>query len=74
MPKDRDLAFVRFDGLLLDVIRGSVPRLVDFEERYPSILGLTWQARFLDRRYLAELVWPDWSDAARRFRHGSPTR
>jgi Omp85 superfamily domain len=65
VPKDRDLAFVRFDGLLLDVIRGSVPRLVDFEERYPSILGLTWQARFLDRRHLAELAWPDWSEAAR---------
>jgi hypothetical protein len=63
VPKDRDLAFVRFDGLVLDVIRGSVPRLVDFEDRYPSILGLTWQARFLDRRHLAALSWRDWSEA-----------
>jgi hypothetical protein len=65
VPKDRDLAFVRFDGVLLDIIRGSVPRLVDFEDKYPSIVGLTWQARFLDRRHLAELSWPDWNEAAR---------
>ncbi|HEY7515964.1 MAG TPA: hypothetical protein VIC87_15860, partial [Vicinamibacteria bacterium] len=65
VPKDRDLAFVRFDGLLLDLVRADVPKLVDFEQQYPRIVGLTWQARFLDRRHLAELDWPRWSEAAR---------
>ncbi len=60
VPKDRDLAFVRFDGLMIDLIRPSSPRLVDFKETYPSILGLTWQARFVDRRHLAGLEWGDW--------------
>jgi hypothetical protein len=60
VPKDRDLAFVRFDGLLIDLIRPSNPRLVDFKESYPSILGLTWQARFVDRRHLSGLEWRDW--------------
>jgi hypothetical protein len=64
VPKDRDLAFVKFDGLLLDLIRPSQPRLVDFEDSYPSILGLTWQARFLDRRHLADLDWPAWAAVA----------
>jgi hypothetical protein len=65
LPKDRDLAFVKFDGVLIDAVRSTVPRLVHFEEKYPNIVGLTWQARFLDRRFLAELDWPAWNDAVR---------
>ena len=63
IPKDRDLAFVRFDGLVLELIRPSNPRLVDFEEHYPNILGLTWQARYLDRRHLSGLEWSEWDKA-----------
>jgi hypothetical protein len=63
IPKDRDLAFVKFDGLVIDLIRPSAPRLVNFRDRYPSILGLTWQARYLDRRHLSGLEWPDWQQA-----------
>lgn len=63
VPKDRDLAFVKFDGLVLDVARTRVRHLVDFEGSYPNIVGLTWQSRFLDRRYLAELEWPVWNEA-----------
>lgn len=62
VPKDRDLAFVKFDGLMLDLARTRVPHLVDFEGSYPNIVGLTWQSRFLDRRYLAELEWPVWNE------------
>jgi hypothetical protein len=65
VPKDRDLAFVNFDGLVLDVIRPGAPRLVKFEDRFPSIFGLTWQARFVDRRLLAGLSWGEWDQAAR---------
>jgi hypothetical protein len=62
VPKDRDLAFVKFDGLMIRLIRPSTPRLVNFEDRYPSIIGLTWQARFLDRRHLSGLEWSDWQE------------
>jgi hypothetical protein len=60
IPKDRDLAFVRFDGLMLDLVRPSNPRLVDFEDEFPSIVGLTWQGRFLDHRHLSGLEWREW--------------
>lgn len=65
VPKDRDLAFVNFDGLVLALARPGAPRLVKFEEEYPSIFGLTWQGRFVDRRLLSGLEWPAWQRAAR---------
>jgi hypothetical protein len=64
IPKDRDLAFVKFDGLAIDVARTTAPRLIDFEDKYPGIVGLTWQARYLDRRHLGVLEWADWQEIA----------
>jgi hypothetical protein len=61
-PHDRDQAFVKFDGLFMDVSRLGVPRLVKFEEKYPSVIALTYTARFTDRRFLADLDWPAWQD------------
>jgi len=49
IPRDRDQAFVRFDGLLLTVARGTAPQLVKFGPRYSGMLGLTWNGRDLDR-------------------------
>jgi hypothetical protein len=63
-PTDRDQAFAKFDGFILSLIRPSQPRLVDFEEDYPNIAGLTWQGRFLDRRHLTTLEWPVWQQVA----------
>ena len=60
VPRDRDLAFVKFDGMVLDLARRAVPRLVDFEDAYPSPVALGWASRFLDRRYLTDLDWPAW--------------
>lgn len=65
VPEDRDQAFVRYSGLVLALIRPSQPRLVDFGPRYPGIFGLTWQGRFVDRRHLSELEWPQWEEAIR---------
>jgi hypothetical protein len=62
VPKDRDLSFVQFDGLAMTLFRPSEPRFVDFEAEYPRAVGLGWQSRFLDRRYLAELSWQEWPD------------
>jgi len=64
IPRDRDQAFVRFDGLLLVVARGTAPQLVNFGPGYPGMLGLTWNGRDLDRRYLVGLERPVWDSIA----------
>ena len=64
IPRDRDQAFVRFDGLLLSIVRQSVPQLVNFGPHYSAIIGATWNGRDLDRRFLTELEWPVWDSVA----------
>ena len=63
-PKDRDEAFAKFDGFILALIRPAQPKLVNFEKHYSDIVGLTWQARFIDRRHLTTLEWPVWQEVA----------
>ena len=65
IPRDRDQAFVKYDGLLLSLARTSSPQLVNFGPKYPYIAGATWNGRDLDRRFLVELEWPVWESAAR---------
>lgn len=65
VPEDRDQAFAKYDGFALWLVRPSHPDLVDFEAEYPRILGLTWSGRYVDRRHLAELSWPEWEAVAR---------
>ncbi|MFN0181765.1 MAG: BamA/TamA family outer membrane protein [Gemmatimonadales bacterium] len=64
IPRDRDQAFVRFDGFLLGVVRKRVPQLVNFGDEYPTIVGATWNGRDLDRRLLTELERPVWDSVA----------
>jgi len=64
IPRDRDQAFARFDGLLLGLARLTAPQLVAFSASYPSMVGLTWNARVLDRRLLSGLDWPVWDSTA----------
>lgn len=65
VPEDRDQAFAKYDGFALWLLRPSHPDLVDFNDSYPGIFGLTWPGRHLDRRHLAELEWPDWERVAK---------
>ena len=64
IPRDRDQAFVRYDGLLLKAARQAHPKLVVFEPTYPKLLGLTWNGRDLDRRLLSGLSWADFDSIA----------
>ena len=64
IPRDRDQAFARFDGALLGLARLSYPQLVEFSSTYPSTVGLTWNARVVDRRLLTGLEWPVWDSTA----------
>ena len=60
VPRDRDQALVKYDGLLLGIARQSAPQLINFGSKYPYIPGATWNGRDLDRRFLSELEWPVW--------------
>ncbi|HEY3013011.1 MAG TPA: hypothetical protein VGJ36_09710 [Gemmatimonadales bacterium] len=64
IPRDRDQAFVKYDGLLLSIARQSAPQLVNFGPKYPYLPGATWNGRDLDRRFLVELEWPIWKSGA----------
>jgi surface antigen Omp85-like protein len=60
IPRDRDQALVKYDGVLLTIARQTAPQLVNFGPKYPYIPGATWNGRDLDRRFLSELEWPVW--------------
>lgn len=64
IPRDRDQAFAKYDGLLLVVARGTAPQLVKFGPKYPGMLGLTWNGRDLDRHFLVGVEWPVWDSIA----------
>ncbi|MDX1646753.1 MAG: hypothetical protein R3304_06400, partial [Longimicrobiales bacterium] len=52
IPRDRDQAFVRFDGFLKRVAREYDRRLVSFDDIYPDVFALTRNAWDMDRRLL----------------------
>lgn len=60
IPRDRDQAFSKYDGVLPYVAVYIVPQLNDFGKDYPQIEDLTWNGRFLDRRVLTELTKVTW--------------
>ncbi len=64
IPRDRDMAFARLDGLLLAVARFTIPQVVGFGDRYPNMVGLTWTAQEMDRRLLSSLERPVWDSVA----------
>ncbi len=60
VPRDRDQAFVRFDGLAKGIGRGYEPRLVSFGPRFSSVRGLTRNAWDIDRNLLVRLSREEW--------------
>lgn len=68
IPRDRDFAFFRFDGLLPKVIRRSgdlkFRRFTNFESLYSDILGLNYNGASLDRRFTSGLSRSDWMEIA----------
>ena len=65
IPEDRDQAFVRFEGLIVNAGRVQLPQFVSFGDKYPGIDGLTWNGRDGDRRLLVDLEKPMWDEVAR---------
>jgi hypothetical protein len=60
VPRDRDQAFVKLNGVIKGVLRSSEPRLVDFNGEAPSVVGLTRNAWDVDRRILTQLEKISW--------------
>ena len=60
IPRDRDQAFTKYDGVFPFLAAYLVPQLNNFGEEYPQIEDLTWNGRFLDRRVLTGISKTDW--------------
>jgi hypothetical protein len=58
LPRDRDWALTRLDGLAVAIGRMIQPKHVSFGPEYGSVLGLTLSGQALDRRLLSELTRP----------------
>lgn len=64
IPRDRDHAFERLDGLLVWIAGYYQPQLIGFGDDYPSIWRLTYSGRVVDRRLLAGLERSTWDSVA----------
>ena len=58
LPRDRDWALTRLDGVAIAVGRMIEPKHVSFGPEYGSVLGLTLSGQALDRRLLSGLSRP----------------
>lgn len=64
IPRDRDWALTRLDGLLPGLYRFVLPHYIGFDIGYPPAFNLTWSGRALDRRILPILTWSQWEVVA----------
>ncbi|MEM7416195.1 MAG: hypothetical protein AAF389_11900 [Gemmatimonadota bacterium] len=62
VPRDRDQAFSKFDGVATRIVSLYLPQFVRFEENYPSIKRLHWNGRALDRWFLSGLDRSAWDE------------
>lgn len=60
VPRDRDQAFSKFDGVATRLVSLYLLQFVRFEAEYPSIDRLHWNGRALDRWFLSELDRAAW--------------
>ncbi|HET7294503.1 MAG TPA: BamA/TamA family outer membrane protein [Vicinamibacteria bacterium] len=65
IPEDRDQAFSRYDGFLLDRARARDPRFQNLGPRYARIGGLTYNGWEQDRRLLVGLSREEFVTAAK---------
>jgi hypothetical protein len=65
VPRDRDQAFVRFDGFLKALARRYQRRLVAFGDAYPNLFALTRNTWDLDRTLLVGIDRLRWEQVTR---------
>jgi len=60
VPRDRDQAFSRFDGVIPSIAEDYTKQIAGFGPSYPAIDKLTFAGRFTDRRFLVGLGKAEW--------------
>lgn len=60
IPRDRDWALSRLDGMMALAVAGIWPHYTGFRPGFPPAWRATWSARRLDRELLAELDRTSW--------------
>lgn len=65
IPEDRDMAFVRYEGVGPKIGKIYVPILQDYGPTYPLMKGLTLHGWEQDRWLLPKLSWARWEPIAR---------
>jgi hypothetical protein len=64
IPRDRDWALARLDGVLARIAQFAFPNYVGFDRDYPSAFAATWTGRALDRRLLSGTSRDEWDAVA----------
>ncbi|MFL5301052.1 MAG: hypothetical protein ACJ79R_12000 [Anaeromyxobacteraceae bacterium] len=64
VPRDRDQAFARFDGVFPSVAEYYTKQIASFGDGYPAIDKLTYSGRYIDRRFLVQLERAEWQAVA----------
>jgi len=72
VPRDRDQAFSKFDGVLPRIAEYILPQLNTFDDEYPPVEKITWNERFVDRHFLTEINKFTW-DSVTAFVHNKLT-
>ena len=72
IPEDRDQAFIDFDGFAMAVARRGLPRQIEFNDTYPSLVGLSTTGWEMDREFLVELDKTAWNSVVTAFRRDLP--
>ncbi|GLU56537.1 metallophosphoesterase [Dyadobacter frigoris] len=68
IPRDRDQALSKYDGLFTNAARLTMPflrQLQVYGPEVPSMKWTTWSARLYDRTFLNSLSWEDWEEQVR---------
>lgn len=60
IPRDRDQAFSKYDGVFPYIASLAVPQIEHFSDTYPEIEDLTWSGRHIDRRFLIQVTKEQW--------------
>ncbi|MEZ4965742.1 MAG: metallophosphoesterase [Saprospiraceae bacterium] len=67
VPRDRDQAFSKYDGLITTFSRQTMPFLHQLRVYGPEISNMkwaTWSARHFDRAFLNQMSWKEWEAEA----------
>lgn len=68
IPRDRDWALARVDGVFAGLVRVYSPKWVGFSADPPDPFAMSWAAQELDRRWLPELTRSEFLAVARELR------